>query len=298
MVLLIASCTTTATFFGWHEGPRYYEPMIYRNGEVRGDTLGHYGPGLYVRSLIEFIKRNRDQPFLAYIPMALCHDVTDDLDSPVPYGPLGRYDSFTEMVEEMDRSIGRIVAALNALQLRNKTLILFVGDNGTPQRMILRAEEERLVRVPVVSRQNGTDVHGGKGTLKDAGTRVPLIANWPGTVTGGQVVDDLVDMSDFWPTLTELAGLTPPGDRNVDGLSFASRLVDGRASSRKWAYSEGKGSRWVRTGRWKLYASGRLFDMASDPKELSPRLKPNDTEQERRVRNQLRSAFKAFDSAE
>ena len=74
--------------FGWHEGPRYYEPMIYRNGKVRDDTLGHYGPDLYVRSLIEFIKRNRDRPFLAYFPMALCHDVTDDLEAPVPHGLL------------------------------------------------------------------------------------------------------------------------------------------------------------------------------------------------------------------
>jgi len=51
--------------FGWHEGPRFYEPMIYHNGKVRDDTLGHYGPDLYVRSLIEFIKANRDRPFLA-----------------------------------------------------------------------------------------------------------------------------------------------------------------------------------------------------------------------------------------
>ena len=52
--------------FGWHEGPRYYEPMIYHNGQVRGDTKGHYGPDLYLRSTIDFIRRNRDRPFLAY----------------------------------------------------------------------------------------------------------------------------------------------------------------------------------------------------------------------------------------
>ena len=282
--------------FGWHEGPRYYEPMIYRNGKVRDDTLGHYGPDLYVRSLIEFIKRNRDQPFLAYFPMALCHDVTDDLDAPVPHGPLGRYDSFAEMVEEMDRSIGRIVAALNALHLREQTLILYVGDNGTPQRMILRAEGQRLFRVPVVSRQNGINVRGGKGTLTDTGTRVPLIANWPGTVGKNQVVDDLVDMSDFLPTLAELAGVNLPVDQDPDGVSLVPRLVHGRASSRQWAYSEAKGSRWVRTARWKLYDDGRLIDMESDRTEVTPMLEPNDTAAMRRARKQLCGALESLEA--
>ena len=106
--------------FGWHEGPRYYEPMIYHNGKVRDDALGHYGPDLYVRNLIEFMKENRDRPFLAYYPMAVAHDVTDDLDKPVPHGPFNRYDSYAEMVSEMDRAVGRLVAALNALGLREK----------------------------------------------------------------------------------------------------------------------------------------------------------------------------------
>ena len=255
--------------FGWHEGPRYYEPMIYRNGRVRDDTLGHYGPDLYVRSLIEFMKQNRDRPFLAYYPMALCHDVTDDLDAPVPHGPFDRYDSYAEMVTEMDRAVGRVVAALEALELREKTLILFVGDNGTPTRMIIRAEGDRLVRVPVSSRQNGKVVPGGKGTLKDSGTHVPLLANWPGKIEGGQVVADLVDMSDFYPTLLELAGVAVP--ENLDGISFAQRFVDGTPSKRKVAYSESRrDEHWVRTARWKLYNDGRLFDMQQDPNELTP----------------------------
>lgn len=280
--------------FGWHEGPRYYEPMIYRNGRIRDDTLGHYGPDLYVRALIDFIKENRTRPFLAYFPMALCHDVTDDLDAPVPHGPLGRYDSYAEMVEEMDRSVGRIVAALNALQLREKTLILFVGDNGTPQRMIIRAREGRLIRVPVVSRQSGRDVHGGKGTLKDTGTRVPLIANWFGTIRGEQIVHDLVDMSDFWPTLLQLARVRPP-NLTVDGISFASRLTGGEPSAREYAYSQGKsGASWVRTATWKLYDDGHLIDMLSDPDESSPISAEHDTLEQRNAREQLDTAFKAM----
>lgn len=279
--------------FGWHEGPRYYEPMIYQNGKVREDTLGHYGPDLYVRSLIEFIKENRDRPFIAYYPMALCHDVTDDLEKPVAHGPLDRYDSYSEMIMEMDRAIGRIVAALNALQLREKTLILFVGDNGSPKRTISHAEGDKLIRVPVVSRQNGRDVRGGKGTLFDTGTRVPFIANWPSKTAGGQVVDDLVDMSDFLPTLLELANAAPPKDVKIDGISFARRLTQGKPSPRQWAYSQDnkKKTRWVRTAKWKLYEDGRLFNMSTDSDEHGPIKKANDSDEERTVRRTLQAAF-------
>ena len=55
--------------------------MIYRNGKVRDDTLGHYGPDLYTRSIIEFIKENRDGRFFAFYSMALAHEVTDDLET-------------------------------------------------------------------------------------------------------------------------------------------------------------------------------------------------------------------------
>ncbi|MEZ6046034.1 MAG: sulfatase-like hydrolase/transferase [Planctomycetaceae bacterium] len=275
--------------FGWHEGPRYYEPMIYHNGKVREDTLGFYGPDLYLRGLIEFMKQNRDKPFLAYYPMALCHDVTDDLDAPVPHGPLGRYDSFPEMIAEMDRNIGRLVGALEALDLREKTVILFLGDNGTPQRMILKAEGDKLIRVPVVSMQNGKEIPGGKTTLLDTGTHVPLIANWPGTIEGGQVVEDLVDMSDFWPTLLELAGVEKPQGYNIDGISFAPRLLKGEPTARTSAYAERKNRYWLRNTRWKLYNDGQLYDIKNDPWEKSPIQEGKDTEESRAVRQILRA---------
>ncbi|MEZ6040605.1 MAG: sulfatase-like hydrolase/transferase [Planctomycetaceae bacterium] len=271
--------------FGWHEGPRYYEPMIYRDGIVRDDTIGHYGPDLYVRGLIEFMKANRDRPFLAYYSMAVCHEVTDDLDPPVPHGPFGRYDSYPEMVAEMDRNVGRLVAALEALGLRDNTLIVFTADNGTPPEIIIRADGSELIREPVVSRQNGLDIPGGKKKLTDDGTNVPLIANWPAKIAPGQVVDDLVDMSDYLPTFAELTGSTLPPDRPIDGISFAPRLLGTGQSARQWAYAEeavlpkpggvepdgnSSGLRWVRTGEWKLYNDGRLFHMSVDDREQYP----------------------------
>lgn len=291
--------------FGWHEGPRFYEPMIYRNGILREDTVGHYGPDLYVRSLIDFMKANRERPFFAYYSMAVAHEVTDDLETPVPHGPFGRYDSYAEMVSEMDRAVGRLVAALNALKLREKTLIIFVADNGTPPEIIIRAEGRKLIKIPVVSRRNGLDVPGGKKQLNNAGTNVPLIANWPGTIRPAQVVDDLVDFSDILPTMLDLGGLTLP-DRKLDGVSFANRIRGTGASPRRFVYCEeavlpkpggvepdGKSSglKWVRTADWKLYNDGRLFHMAEDPAERYGFAAKEDDTVRAAIRRQLQAAF-------
>lgn len=288
--------------FGWHEGPRYYEPLIYRNGTVGDDTVGHYGPDLYVRSLIDFMAAHRDRPFLAYYPMAVCHDVTNDLDKPVPHGPFGRYDSYAEMVAEMDRAVGRLVAALNALRLRENTLLLFLSDNGTPQRSIVRAEGDTLIREPIVSRQHGRDVSGGKTTLTDWGTRVPMIANWPEVIAPGQVVNDLVDCSDVWPTLMDLAGIALPKARRIDGVSFAGRLRGEASTPRGWVFAQQPMRRdrdsgelsqltatphWVRTARWKLYHDGRLIDMQTDPHEQHPILADADTGESSAARDLL-----------
>ncbi|MEM9367739.1 MAG: sulfatase-like hydrolase/transferase [Planctomycetota bacterium] len=276
--------------FGWHEGPRFYEPMIYRDGIVRTDTLGHYGPDLYVRGLIEFMKANKDEPFLAYYSMAVCHEVTDDLPQPVPHGPFDRYDSYAEMVSEMDRAVGRLIAALEALGLRENTLVVFTADNGTPQDLIVRAEGQQLIKEPIVSLQNGRLVPGGKKKLTDDGTNVPLIVNWPGTIRPGQIADDLVDMSDYLPTFLELTQTEMPAGRSFDGVSFASRIRGTAPSEKKWAYAEeavlpkpggtepdgsSSGLKWVRTTDWKLYNNGSLYHMSMDPHESWP-VSPSD----------------------
>jgi arylsulfatase A-like enzyme len=114
-------------------------------------------------------------------------------------------------------------------------------------------------------------VPGGKGSLTDAGTRVPLIANWTGQVPAGRVVDQLVDFSDFLPTLADLCGASLPTGAVADGMSFAPGLLGRSARARLWAYSEkGKDRYWVRSQRWKLYHDGALFDLRNDPQEKAP----------------------------
>ncbi|REK12551.1 MAG: Cerebroside-sulfatase [Planctomycetota bacterium] len=286
------------SLFGWHEGPRYHDPMIYQNGKLRTDTEGKFGPDLYVDFLVDFIRKNRQRPFFAYYSMALCHDVTNDIGHPVPYGPDGRWLSYAEMVHEMDEHVGRLVEALDTLGVRDNTLILFTGDNGTASASFIRYENDAFVRPKVFSRIDGREVQGGKGQLTDWGTRVPLIANWPSHVPADTTCDDLVDSSDFLPTLCDLAGATVPDASMLDGHSFAKSLLGTGHTSRDWAYSErGAERHFVRTQRYKLYASGKFYDMQSDPDERHPLAAEKLTKDQQRVKGQLQAALASLPQA-
>jgi arylsulfatase A-like enzyme len=252
--------------YGWHEGPWYYQPHIWQNGRRRCDVRERYGPDVICDFVIDFIGRHRSGPFFMFYSMSLCHAETNDLDRPAPLSPDGRYDSYAEMVGKMDERIGRVVRELDRLGLREQTLVLFLSDNGTAQKSLVGVEGDQLIYEPVVSRMADREVAGGKGTLSDWGTRVPLIAHWPGRVEPCVVGNHLVDVSDLLPTLAEIAGAPLPGDVVLDGRSFTGAWR-GAARNRDWVFSEHRGRYFVRNLRFKLYGDGALFDLDNDPDE-------------------------------
>jgi len=282
--------------FGWHEGPRYFEPLIWQNGKIRDDVEDRYGPDVYTEFLIDFMKANRDGPFFAFYSMALCHDVTDDLKSPPPLGPQGRYETYREMAESMDRQVGKLVEALDELGLRKNTLILFLTDNGTPKSYIATAKDGKLIRKSFTSEYKGEPIRGGKGSLDDRGTRVPWIANWKGNIEPGQVVDDLVDVSDLLPTLADIAGAPLPKGVELDGASFAARLRATGAGPREWVHAEHRGRRFVRNRRYKLYASGRFYNVKQDPREKHP-LGEDLSQEAAKAKRRLEQALKQVQDA-
>ena len=109
------------------------------------------------------------------------------------------------MVEYMDHVIGRIVGKIDDLGIRENTLILYYSDNGTPRE--------------VESRMGDRVIHGGKGHTTDAGTHVPMIVSWKGFSQEGVVNDDLIDSTDFIPTIMEATGAKPLDDMVLDGRS-------------------------------------------------------------------------------
>ncbi len=277
--------------FGWHEGPRYYRPLIYQNGRIRDDVAERYGPDVYVEFLMDFMRRRDDRPFFAFYSMALCHDVTDDLKQPVPFGPHGRYDTYAEMVRAMDERIGRLADFLERTGLARDTLIVFTADNGTPSGTYVTVRNGKLVRQPVYSQIGDRRVRGGKGQLTDWGTRVPLIAVWPGVIRPGTVTEALVDMSDYLPPFAELGGLRV----RRTGHSFVPVLTDPRAEVRQWVFAEHGKRAFVRDRRWKLYSDGKLFDLSSDPDERHALAPPDVSPDAAAARQRLLAAFCELD---
>ena len=207
--------------------PRYANPGLEINGVQKDFTNGEYGPDLVNNYALDFITRQKDKPFCLYYPMMLTHDpfqpTPDSADwDPKAIGEAVNRDRmhFADMTAYMDRLIGKLVAHVEALGLRHRTLILFLGDNGTGR--------------GVPSQLGSRTVIGGKGTTTAAGMRVPLIANWPGKIPAGKIVGDLVDSTDFYPTICEAAGVAAPA--GLDGRSFFPQLCGQRGRPREWAY--------------------------------------------------------------
>ena len=133
---------------------------------------------------------------------------------------------------ELDRQVGRVLDALESLGKRRDTLVLFLADNGTPG--------------GVVSKLGEREIAGGKSQLSDAGTHVPLLASWPGVVPAGAVCPDLIDVSDFLPTLAEIAGAPLPAGVELDGRSFAPQLRGRPGRPREWVYCGWAGRSFLR----------------------------------------------------
>jgi arylsulfatase A len=234
---------------------RSWDPFVWQNGKLCEDTKGKYGPDLYCEFLIDFITRNKDRSFFVYYPMALVHspfEATPDSKGGGA-GQKGDNQRYANMVAYMDKLVGKIVATLDKHHLREKTLILFTGDNGTPR--------------GITAMIGSTTVPGGKGTMTDQGSHVPLIANWKGTTPAGKVLNDLVDFSDMVPTFCALTGAELPKGVTIDGVSFAPQLRGQAGKPREWVFSQLGKNRYARDQRWKLHGDGKLFDMEKDPFE-------------------------------
>ena len=244
----------------------YFDPVVDVNGTTK-TFKGGYGPEVCQEFAFDFISRHRDQPFFLYCAMHLPHapyHVPPGFD---PDESPTNSERYLAMVEHQDALVGDLLKHLDSLKLRERTLLIFTGDNGTPHDIFYRS--------------GGRLVEGAKGSLLDGGTHVPLIINWPGTVAAGVTTDALVDFADFLPTLIEAAGQTPQRSMKLDGFSFYRQLLgDPQAPAREFAFKFGcrNGGKdalpvhgyWARTQRWKLYNNGRFYDMQHDGDEEHP----------------------------
>jgi len=215
---------------------RFVNPLLEFNGKEKDYVNGEYGPQVCTDFICDFIDENREKPFLVYYPMILTHCPFDPTPDSTDWDPkrLGSTTykgdrnnpqrHFRDMVAYADKVVGQIVAQLEKAGVRDNTLLIFTGDNGTDK--------------PIVTPWNGTKVAGDKGNMTDAGTRVPLIASWPaGIKQPGRVVDDLVEFCDVMPTLCEVTGAKLPSNYPGDGSSIVPVLQDNASARKKdWIY--------------------------------------------------------------
>ncbi len=212
-----------------------------------------YLPDVMHEFLVDFMSRHKDHPF--YVHYAMSHMHAQILKT--PDSKPGSKDFYADNNAYMDKLVGQLVAALDKLGLREKTLLVFVGDNGTAHQNAPAATVD------------GRAISGMKGTMLEGGSRVPLIVNWPGTTPSGRVLKDLTDFTDFLPTFAELAGAKLPGVK-LDGHSFAAQIKGQPGTPRDWIYVQLAGDRYVRDARWKLTGDGNFFDLKEAPfKELA-----------------------------
>ncbi|QDU92597.1 sulfatase-like hydrolase/transferase [Lignipirellula cremea] len=253
------------------KGSRYANPTFLRNGKLHQAVEGKYGEDLSVDFLLDFMQEHRDERMFVYYPMALPHWPMTPTPLSLAWSDPSRRQEvspahFPDMVAYMDQLVGRLVQGIEKLGLREDTLILFYSDNGTDRR--------------ITSRFDGAKVQGGKATPQQSGIRVPLIANWPGRIPAS-VNSDLIEPSDFLPTLAALAGKQLPAAWRTDGVSFAPQLLGEKASPRSWAffwYDPRPGWDKEKYGRsifaldhqYKLFEDGRLYDIAGTTLRETP----------------------------
>lgn len=264
-------------FYGWtistpkSNGPYYYYPYYRFHGdslinisENVHDAHVRHNTEISTDDAIAFINREKDHPFFLYLAYDAPHEPYH-IDDTSWYDDEGNWSANTKryaaLVTHMDYNIGRVLGALDALGLRQNTLVIFASDNGA------------AVMAPLKELNCGAGLKGHKGQLYEGGIRVPLIVNQPGKVPV-QNLSNLVYFPDFMPTLAQITGSSKSLPRDIDGMDvsplFYGKQID---TDNRYLYWEFPGKqRAIRHGEWKAESIGQghsveLYNIKEDPTE-------------------------------
>ena len=256
--------------FGFDEHLKFQGSGIYWNSQAKGKNYvvntqsvplrdEEYLPDVMHRHVVDFMTRNREKPFYLYYSLSHIHGEI----LPTPDSAPDSKDLYADNIAYMDKLVGQLVAELDRLKLREKTLIVFFGDNGTGGNYSDRATV------------NGRRLSGAKGDMLEGGALVPMIVNWPGKTPAGKICTDMVDSTDFFPTFAEFAGTKLPAETVIDGRSMAAQFRGEKGQPRDWAFVQLARKWYVRSTGWKLNQAGELYDMSGAP--WGEKLAPADT---------------------
>jgi arylsulfatase A-like enzyme len=279
----------TGAFGKWHNGSQWpYHPMARGFDEYFGHTAGHWGEyfdtpleenGRMIRTkgyivdvctdrALAFIDKNKDKPFLCYVPFTTPHSPwaspaenwASFKDKPIQQkGSGSEKENLDEtrcalaMMENQDMNVGRILAKLDEHQLNENTVIVYFSDNG-----------------PNTMRWTG-GMKGKKGTTDEGGVRSVCYVRWPEKLPSGHRVTQIAGAIDLLPTLTSLAGIERVGDKPLDGHDLSPLLLKKEVDwAERMIFSTWGGKVSVRTQTHRLDAEGKLYDMHADPGQSRP----------------------------
>lgn len=254
------------------KGSRYANPTMLEGTRGREGVLktydGRYGEDVWVEKILSFLDRNTAKPRFVYYPMALPHwpfqptPNSEDWDPTKPQEEDLRYGR--DMIEYMDTTMGNLMRGLRQRKLDRDTIVIFYSDNGTHAKVVSKMIDGR--RIP-----------GGKAMPTQTGIHVPLIVHCPSRYKPA-IVDGIVEASDFYPTLLQLAGVQKQGGKHLDGISFVPQLT-GQPGPRRdaaffwydprpgWDKERFERHVFALNATHKLFRDGRLFRIGKRPLE-------------------------------
>ncbi len=239
---------------GWWEGkPKDFKadfppPPLMEDGEIiETNPDQRYLTRRYTERAIQFIRQHRDDPFFLYLPHTMPHV---PLFVSEPFSGSAKYGLYGDVVQELDWSVGQVLAAIAEADLDYRTLVIFTSDNGPWLSMGAHGGKADPLR-------------DGKFTRYEGGHRVPCVMRWPGRIPAGSQLDDIVSTIDFLPTFAGLANAKLDPERKIDGIDVWPYLAGEAPKSPRDVFFY---SPWVvRKDRWKLMMPGKYREVYPAP---------------------------------
>jgi arylsulfatase A-like enzyme len=287
---------------GHYPHPKTYFSPYKMDDVIKDGPAGEYLTDRLTDEAIQFISADRKNPFFAYLSYYTVH-------TPIMAKPevVAEYErrrdpddpqnnaTYAAMIDSLDKNIGRLMAALKEQGLDQDTLVVFVSDNGGVIRTF-GGNEKVTSNLPLRS---------GKGTLFEGGIRVPMILRRPGWIPAGTDCSTMVDVTDFYQTFCELAGITlePEALRDLDGVSLVPLMKNPSAALSRdamcWLYPHYNqftdACATIRKGNLKLLkfygGATRLFDLNDDigeSRDLAPQQPERVAEMQEELEHWLR----------
>ena len=248
-------------------GDRFANPNIVQNGEKLKMGIDDYGPDIFTDFIVNFINKNKDDPFFIYYPMALVHDPFLPTPDSNDWTDLDKRNNgnkpiyFSDMLTYMDKIVGRISNTLDKNKLDN-TILIFIGDNGTDTK--------------VITLNNGEEIRGAKGSTIKYASNVPMIVNWKSKIKQGFNSKAMIDLTDFYATFEDILN---SGNSNSYGKSLLPIFKKEDYKERDvlityydpiWGSTNMGRGVYAQNKDFKLYKNGKFYNFSNDLYENKP----------------------------